>query len=1042
MTPILHIQLLGGLRLTVDDAPVTTLDSPRLQALLAYLLLHRDAPHARAHLAFQLWPDTTEAQAQANLRTLLHRLRQALPHANRFLHVDAQTMQWRGDAPATLDVADFERALAHAAAAEQAGNQDAARAALRETVEQYGGDLLPALYDDWVLVERERLRQLFLAGLEKLVVLLEQANEYTAAIGYAQRLLRHDPLHEATYQHLMRLHALSGDRASAVRVYRTCATVLERELGVEPSPATHETYERLRHIEVQSSPPAGLPPSVAAGDRRDNLPIALTSFIGRARELGEAQRLLAKTRLLTLSGPGGCGKTRLALAVANELMADYPDGVWLVDLAPLADPALVPRAVATVLGVREQPQRSLTATLVDALQSRTLLLLLDNCEHLIDACAEFAQTLLSACPPLRILATSRERLAIAGEIAWLVPSLSLPDPDGRLRDGTDLAPVLLQSEAVQLFVERAAAALPTFRLTQQNAPDVAQICRRLDGIPLAIELAATRILVLSVEQLAARLDDCFRLLTAGSRTAMRRQQTLQATVDWSYDLLTKAEQMLFRRLAIFAGGWTLEAAEVICAREGISVGEVLELLAHLVDKSLVVVEPQLHGKVRYRLLETIRAYALERLEASGEEPVLRQRHATYYAALAAQAAPWLTHAERKPWLERLAVEHSNLLAALAWGCEQVAEDQLALQLTGDLTWLWYFQGTWSEGRRWLEKVLTCGAGEGAFDARANALDGAGMLAWLQGDYIHAHAWLEESEALWRRLNRPERLARTLSILGFPNLEEGNVVEARTRFEESIGLCHQVNDRWCLAMSLYGLCEATRHTGDNAAQAWAEASLAVWRELDDAWGITLPLAALSDLALQQGDYELASTYLQESLVLLQEVDELSMTAWALSHLGDIARHQEDYDRAEEYFTEALALFRKLGHQRGRATVLSSLGSVVCYRDDYTRAEALLHESLGLFRDLGHQRDIVLCLARLADIAFAQAQPMRAAKLYSAVEQLRANTDTPLSPSDRANLDRHVAMLRARLDPATFAATWEEGRAFTIEQAIVEAVATGA
>src|SRR5262245_24717279 len=309
MTPTLHIQLLGGFRLTADDAPITTLDSARLQALLAYLLLHRDTPHARTHLAFQLWPDTTEAQAHANLRTLLHRLRHALPNADLFLHIDAQTIQWRADAPYTLDVADVERALAEAGAAERAGDHSVLRRAFEQATALYQGDLLPALYDDWVLLERERLRQAFLARLEQLVLLLFEQQDYSLAIGYAQRLLRHDPLHEASYQHLMRLHAASGDRASALRVYRTCATVLERGLGVEPSPATREAYERLRQMEVQ--PPASRSTSPAEGDRRHNLPITLTSFIGRAHELIEIRRLLATTRLLTLTGAGGCGKTRL-----------------------------------------------------------------------------------------------------------------------------------------------------------------------------------------------------------------------------------------------------------------------------------------------------------------------------------------------------------------------------------------------------------------------------------------------------------------------------------------------------------------------------------------------------------------------------------------------------------------------------------------------------------------------------------------------------------------------------------------------------------
>ncbi len=336
MIPVLHIHLLGEFRLRATDISVTTLDQERLQALLAYLLLQRATPQSRQQLAFQLWPDSTEAQARINLRTLIHRLRQALPHADAFVRIDAQMVQWRSDSPCTLDVDAFEQALARVAQAGQRGDQTAARSALQEAVDLYRGDLLPGWYDDWVLLERERLRQAFLAALERLIVLLEQAGDYPTAIGYAQQLLRHDPLREATYQHLMRLHALSGDRASAVRAYQTCVTILERELSVEPSPATHEAYERILHLEAAAAA-VDRPARPTPNRQYHNLPLALTSFIGRTREIGEVIWLLATTRLLTLTGAGGCGKTRLALAVAAELVATYPDGVWLIELAPLAD---------------------------------------------------------------------------------------------------------------------------------------------------------------------------------------------------------------------------------------------------------------------------------------------------------------------------------------------------------------------------------------------------------------------------------------------------------------------------------------------------------------------------------------------------------------------------------------------------------------------------------------------------------------------------------------------------------------------------------
>ena len=635
MFPTLHIQLLGGFRLLSGDTPVTSVDLPRMQSLLAYLLLQREVPHSRQHLAFLLWPDSTEHQARSNLRTLIARLRTALPNADAFITADNQYLQWRPDAPWTLDVADLERALAAANQAEHSGNQVALRAALEQAVELYRGDLLPSCYDDWLLPEREGLRQRLLGALERLILLLEAQRDYSAAIQAGQRLLRHDPLHEVTYQHLMRLHALSGDRASALRVYQTCVTVLRRELDVDPSHATRETYEHLAEIEELPAPSAGSSTPTSPADRPYNLPIPLTSFVGRSRERAEVARLLATTRLLTLTGAGGCGKTRLALAVASDLVPVYHDGVVLVELAALADPILVPQAVAAALGVHEEPQRPLIATLIDTLRPKQLLLVLDNCEHLIDACARLAATLLGACPRLRLLATSRESLGVAGETGWLVPSLSLPAAQPLADANADLISTLMASEAVGLFVERAAAALPTFALTTDNALAVAQVCRRLDGIPLAIELAAARVKVLTVAQIAARLGDCFRLLSAGSRTALPRQQTLRAAIDWSYDLLAKPERALFRRLAVFAGGWTLEAAEAVCADAAlpnrILDSDVLELLAHLVDKSLVVVDTPPSGDARYRLLETMRQYSQEKLHDSAEAASIHQQHVALFS---------------------------------------------------------------------------------------------------------------------------------------------------------------------------------------------------------------------------------------------------------------------------------------------------------------------------------------------------------------------------------------------------------------------------
>ncbi|MFL5806163.1 MAG: AfsR/SARP family transcriptional regulator [Roseiflexaceae bacterium] len=995
MIPPLHIQLLGGFRLVSDARPITAVDLPRLQALLAYLVLHRHVPQSRQYLAFLLWPDTTDAQARSNLRTLLHRLRQALPEADVRLHTDSQTVFWCPDAPYILDVADFEHALAQADQAERAGDQAALRAALAAAVEVYRGDLLPGWYDDWVLRERDRLRLAYLAALGRLILLLEQECEYAAAIGAAQRLLQHDPLHEVTYQHLMRLHACSGDRASAVRVYRTCVTVLDRELGVEPSPATHEVYERLLRAEGSIDPPLDrpAPPSLVA--QPHNLPISLTSFIGRSRERSEVARLLSRTRLLTLTGAGGCGKTRLALTVASEVAPTYPDGVWLVELAALANGSLVPQAVAAVLEVHEEPHRPLIATLADALRPRKLLLVLDNCEHLLAACIQLVEGLLKTCPRIHILATSREALGSAGETAWLVPSLAQPSLD-------HLSPLeeLQQCESIRLFTDRAAAVLPTFVLTHEQAGAVAQVCRRLDGIPLAIELAAARVKLLAVAQLAARLDNCFGLLTSGSRTALPRQQTLRATIDWSYDLLSEPERTVFRRLAVFAGGWTLEAAEAICAGAGIDEHNVLDLLAHLVDKSLVVVDiqdtPTGRSAARYRLLETVRQYSRERLREAGELEMVQQWHAHFFLALAEAAEPQLWGMERAEWLARLESEHDNLRAALAWS--QVAPDsaEVRMRLVGALWWFWFMRYYVSESWAWLTAILER-RGDASEPAQAKALSRAGIQAWFLSDYARATSYCTEGLALGRKLGDKFATAYALHGLGLVALDRGDS-QAATLFEESLALSRELGIIWGVAWSLFRLGQVE----------WMVAA--------------------------QGDAARARSLFEESLATFRYIGDEMGVAHVLLGLGSVAERQGDLAQAVALYEESVALCRKLGEKGAMVHVLHGLGQVVMHQGDLERATALYHECLALCQELGEKRALALGLEGLAGVTATRGQPERAVRLLGAAAAVRDSSDISVQPGERPVYDRSVAAMRAQLDEAIFATAWAEGHAMTLEHAI--------
>ena len=489
-----------------------------------------------------------------------------------------------------------------------------------------------------------------------------------------------------------------------------------------PQPARKNTAgDHGQVVDLPGTPEHGRPP--------DNLPLQLTSFVGREREMAQVRELLEDNRLLTFTGPGGSGKTRLALVVASGLGRGFEDGVWLVELASLSDPELVPQAVASVLGVRETPGTPLVDSLRIHLGSRGVLLVLDNCEHLVEACASLAEALLHSCPNLRILATSREALGVSGETIFAIPPLSLPDP--RRLPALESLP---RYEATRLFVERAKAARHGFSLTEGNAMAVAQVCYRLDGIPLAIELAAARIRVLSAEQISSRLDDSFRLLTGGGRSALAHQRTLRTAMDWSHELLSEEEQAMLRRLSVFAGGFTLEAAETVGTGEGIEGDEILDLLASLVDKSLVLVDQQ--EEIRYRLLETVRQYGREKLEESGEAERVRRRHANYYLALAEEAERGLSGSDQAPWLARLETEHDNLRAALRWSLGG-GEAEPGLGLAAALWSFWYTRGHLSEGRRWLESAVFEN-GRLRTRTKARALGGAGYIALFQGEYEAAN----------------------------------------------------------------------------------------------------------------------------------------------------------------------------------------------------------------------------------------------------------------------------------------------------------------
>ncbi|HEX9038605.1 MAG TPA: tetratricopeptide repeat protein [Ktedonobacterales bacterium] len=724
----------------------------------------------------------------------------------------------------------------------------------------------------------------------------------------------------------------------------------------------------------------------------NNLPLQVNQFIGREREMTAIKGLLTTTRLLTLTGAGGSGKTRLALQIATDLQKEFADGVWWVELAALSDPLLAPHAVTSVLGIPERAGRPVTEALSDALRRKHLLLVLDNCEHVLAGCVQLIETLLHTCGQVHILVTSREALTISGETTWLVVPLRAPD--------VSQPPSIeeLQSyEAVQLFVERARSVRPSFTLTTENAPAVAQVCHRLDGMPLAIELAAARMRALSAEQIVARLDHAYQLLTGGSRTALPRQQTLRAAMDWSYDLLPAHEQDFFRRLSVFAGSFSFEAAEAICAGEPGAAGEAydaLDVLSSLIDKSLVVME-QRGSAARYRLLEPVRQYGQDKLQESGEAAQTRRAHRDWYARLAEQTESETQQAQQEVWFERLEEEHDNLRAALGWSLER-EEAETAARIAAAIHRFWLLRGHMSEGRSFLERALAAYPAKTV--TRVRALYAAAILASLQDDYSTGKRLAHESLALSRELAERRETGYALYVLGRLARIEGDYAGAARLFEESLALFRQLGRREDIALVLSGLGLTVLYLGDSErAAALSEESLEISRELGDSRGIASWLANLSVVMLARGDDT----------------------------------------RARALCEESLAIRRALGYKGGCAHSLALLGRITLHQGAYERAVACFTESLALRQETGEKEGVAVALEGLAAVAGAQWRPVHAARLYGFAASLRSALGAPLPPIDRPVYQQSVATVHAQLDEPAFLNAWAQGQAMTREEALAEA-----
>ncbi len=720
---------------------------------------------------------------------------------------------------------------------------------------------------------------------------------------------------------------------------------------------------------------------------RYRFPVSLTSLVGREYDIQTVSMLLRRSdvRLLTLTGVGGIGKTRLAVRVATELQLDFPDGVCFVSLATISDPEFVLPAIAQMLGLKEGTGQAIKEQLYTYLRTQHMLLVLDNYEQVVTT-APLLADLVGHCPQLKILVTSRTVLHIDGEQEYSVVPLAVPN-----LGSVNASKSVTQYASVALFVERAQACKPEFQVTEDNVSTIAEICVRVDGLPLAIELAATRVKVLSVKQIAARLHNAHRLLLGDNRTALPRQRTLQATMDWSYNLLSEQEQTLFCRLCVFVGSCTLEAIEAICAGGGIEEGQILQVLSHLVDHSLVLMQEQ-DDVVRYRMLEVIRQFGWEKLKASGEAANLSRCHRNWYLGLAERAEQELVGKHQGEWLDYLEAEHDNLRYALGWSLEQ-KEGEEAARIGVSLWPFWIIRNHMGEGGKFL--ALSVAQLHGFTALRAKLLRISGVIMGRNGEHARAMQLLEESLDIWRTVSDKQGTASTLLVLGVGALTIGDYERATVYYEQSLPFLREMKDKHEIALALNGL------------------------------GLTL---------LYQGKHERASELFEESLALCREIGDIRSIAAILANQGMISLEQGDYIQAIELCQESLALRRKLGDKGGSAHVLIILGRVAFFLNKFQKAFTCYRESLALRLESGEKEGIAAALEGIVAICSVQGDTSSAARLLGAAAALREASGVALSPIDRSFSERSIVSVKARLGEQAFDNAWAEGGAFTLKQAL--------
>ncbi|GAA3838192.1 BTAD domain-containing putative transcriptional regulator [Amycolatopsis tucumanensis] len=1053
--------VLGPLEVRTAEGEAVVVPGAKVRALLSDLLIHAGEPVPAHRLIEDLWELDPPRDPAAALQVKVSQLRSALERAApgaRELVVSRPAGYLLDVEPDAVDANRFTNLVTAARAAESPADR---AALLGEALSLWRGDAFADFAGAHFAVPAiTRLHDLRLTALEDRIEARLALGEHDLVAGELGDLIAAHPLRERLHGLRMRALYQAGRQAEALEAYDRLRARLVEELGLEPGAELARLHQAIlrRDPALEAARPVRRPVT--------NLPEPVTDLIGRAEAIDAVSALLAADRVVTLTGPGGVGKTQLALAAARESANRFPDGTWLVELAGFArsgdrDPdAAIADLVTSALGIRDDAALVLPPAaghtpplrrLAEALRHKRLLLVLDNCEHLIAPVARVAEALVRASPGLVVLATSREPLGVTGERLWPVPPLDLPGP-------ADADPArVAESSAVRLFVARAAASAPGFALRADNQRAVAAICRTLDGLPLAIELAATRVRALGVHDLALRLEDRFRVLTAGRRTAPARQRTLRAMMDWSWDLLSAAERAVLSRLAVHADGCTLAAAEHVCAGE--PAGDVLEVLAGLVDRSLVVADTT--GDTRYRLLETVAAYGRERLQESGEAALIRQRHAGYYAGFAEQAADRLRGHDQRTWLERMDAESANLRAALATAVGQ-DDAATALRLVNAAAWYWFLRGKHQEAHRWITRALAV-PGDAPGGARAEATAWQAAMGFLTGRHTDP---MRDSAEVLAKAGDAAALARARWLFGFVG-RSGAPDAAAALIDRAGAAFRELGDRWGLAATLWARADQAMLRGDldAAARDGAEAA-ALFADLGDRWGQVQTASLLGVLAEIGGDHERSARLHREALRKAEELGLWPVASHELSRLGRLALLGSDHaaaedlssralrlatehayepginlargglgmsarrrgllDVAEEHLRNVLAWERRINYRVGIAFALAELGFAAEQRGDAEAAWSLHREGLDAARATGDPRAVAIALEGLAGAHVLAGEPDRAACLLGVAAAARESAGAPLPAAERFDVDRITAAARRLLGEAAFAEEFDRGR----------------